>query len=308
MFRNLSPQLLNLAGTQSEIIELTLTYGFASMDLDAVEFSERVEVKGMDYARRLIDSAKVKIGGFALPVDLEAEDAEYSEAVAQVPKYAKDLAAVGCTRCWTSVAPVSVSMPYHENFERHRARLSELTTTLAEHGMSLGLSFDGTEKARAASEGSETLEFIHDLDAAAVLVNTVGAKNLGVIVDNWQLYASGGAIDNVKKLAAGQIVGVRLADAPTDVPADALVPTDRLMPGVTDLTKSLDLLTALKEMGYDGPVTPAPSRSRFQGRTRDKMVRSIGEGMRTLWEAAGLIPPRTADADSELVGAASNGE
>ena len=305
MFKNMSPQALSLSGTQSEIIELVLTYGFESMDLDAIEFSERAEVKGMDYARRLIDSAKMKLGGFVLPIDLEADDAAFAEATAEVPKYAENMAAVGCTRCWAAVAPVSTVMPYHENFERHRGRLADLTGKLGEHGVRLGLGFNGTEKARVAKDGAEALEFIHDLDALAVLVNTVGAKNLGVIVDSWHLFASGGTIDNVKKLSVEQIVGVRVADAPTDVPRDALVDSDRMVPGTTGLTKSAELLAALAEMGYEGPVTPTPHRSRFQGRTRDRMVRSIGDAMSSLWVAAGLKPARAAEAEPAEAAAAT---
>ena len=55
MFKNLNPSFLGVTGHQSEIIELALTYGFAGMDLDVADFATRARLRGMPYARRLID-------------------------------------------------------------------------------------------------------------------------------------------------------------------------------------------------------------------------------------------------------------
>ena len=58
MFKNLNPSALGISGHQSEIIELALTYGFTGLDVNMAEFAVRVRLKGMAYARRLIDSAQ----------------------------------------------------------------------------------------------------------------------------------------------------------------------------------------------------------------------------------------------------------
>ena len=54
MFKNLNPLAIGVSGHQSEIIELALTYGFAGMDLNMAEFASRARLKGMPYAKRLI--------------------------------------------------------------------------------------------------------------------------------------------------------------------------------------------------------------------------------------------------------------
>ena len=46
MFKNLDPSALGVAGHQSEIIELALTFGFRGIDLDIVEFAGRMKVHG----------------------------------------------------------------------------------------------------------------------------------------------------------------------------------------------------------------------------------------------------------------------
>jgi len=37
------------------------------MDLNVTDFATRAKLKGMPYARRLIDSAKMRLGSFHLP-------------------------------------------------------------------------------------------------------------------------------------------------------------------------------------------------------------------------------------------------
>ena len=67
MFKNLSPTGSGISGHQSEIIELALTYGFGGMDLNVVDFATRARLKGLEYALRLVVSAKIQLGTFASP-------------------------------------------------------------------------------------------------------------------------------------------------------------------------------------------------------------------------------------------------
>ena len=80
MFKNLNPSALGISGHQSEIIELVLSYGFDGMDLNVPDMATRAKLKGMPYARRLLDSAKIRIGSFPLPLALEADEDEYQKS------------------------------------------------------------------------------------------------------------------------------------------------------------------------------------------------------------------------------------
>lgn len=120
MFKNLNPSALGVSGHQSEIIELALTYGFAGMDLNVAEFATRVRLKGMPYARRLIDSAKIRIGTFSLPLEWDTDDESFQKDLKKLPEYADCAAQLGCTRCTAVLAPAGDTRPYHENFEFHR--------------------------------------------------------------------------------------------------------------------------------------------------------------------------------------------
>jgi sugar phosphate isomerase/epimerase len=285
MFKNLNASALGVSGHQSEIIELALTYGFRAMDVNIVEIAGRAEAHGMPYARRLIDSAEIRIGTFGLPLDWDTDDEAFKPALEKLPEYARVAAELGCTRSVATIAPAGDKRPYHENFEFHRHRFTDVCKALEPSGVRLGVGFRGAEGLRK----HQAFQFIHDLDALLLLVKMVGAPNIGVVLDTWDLHAGGGSLDDLRNLSAEQIVAVQLADVPPDGPPPAeLTETSRMLPqpeGGLDLPA---YLAALAELGYDGPVTPKPSRRALRARRRDSIVQEVGEALGRIWKAAGL--------------------
>lgn len=291
MFKNLSPWALGVTGHQSEVIELALTYGFEGMDLNAVDFANRVKLRGMPYARRLIDSAKIRLGAFRLPFDWDTEDEQFEGDLEKLRAYGQAAAEVGCTRCVATVAPAGDKRPYHENFEFHRRRLAEICEVLQPPGVSFGVGFRAGEHFRRG----RAFQFIHDLDALTLLVNMVDCPNVGVLLDTWELIAGGGSVEAIRNLPVSQIVAVQIADLPVDVPLSEVNEHSRLLPGAANSQiDTAGVLVTLAEMGYDGPVTPAPSRRVFQSRRRDAIVRQTGDAMEKVWRAAGLGSERLA--------------
>ena len=289
MFKNLSPAALGISGHQSEIIELALTYGFGGIDLNVVDFATRARLRGMAYARRLIDSAKIRLGVFPLPVDWEADDETFQKELKKLPEWAQAAADVDCTRCVATLAPAGDKLPYHENFEFHRRRFHEICRALQPAGVRLGLGFRAGEYLRK----DKVFQFIHDLDALTLLLNMIDAPNIGVLVDCWDIVAGGSSLDGIRKLPVSQIVAVQVAEMPAGVALAELDDKSRLLPGAEngriDVTA---VLAYLAEVGYDGPVTPKPSRGIFQTRRRDVIVKQTGEGLDRCWRAAGLVSER----------------
>ena len=186
--------------------------------------------------------------------------------------------------------PASDERPYHENFEFHRRRFTEICEALQPAGVWFGVGFQAGEYLRK----DHTFQFIHDLDALSLLLNMVDAPNMGLLLDIWDVVASGGSIDTIRNLPLGQIVAVQVADMPADVPLTELDENSRRLPGAENSQiDTAGALIALAEFGYNGPVTPKPSRGIFQSRRRDLVVKQCGEALEKVWRAAGLTPEGT---------------
>jgi sugar phosphate isomerase/epimerase len=286
MFKNLNSEALGVSGSQSQLIEMALSFGFKGIDLDILDFTEQVKAHGLPHARRLIDSAKLKLGSFKLPVDWRGDDATFKKDLDLLPAYIATAAELGCTRVVTHVEPGCDQRPYHQNFEFHRQRLTEIAKKLEPSGIRLGVGFIAAADVRHG----KAFEFIHNLDALLMLLSMVTAKNVGVSLDVWQLYAGGGSIDSLKKLTAEKIVTVQLADATNDPAAEKWHSKNRLFPGETGVIDCPAILVALAEKGYDGPVTPVPHVNRVANMRRDAIAKLAGEKLDQVWKAAGLSP------------------
>ncbi len=285
MFKNLNSSVLGVSGHQSEIIELALTFGFKGMDLEIVDFASRVKLHGMPYARRLIESAKIRLGPFELPFDWDTEDDQFKQDLEKIPEYARAAAEVGCTRCVATLVPAGDKRPYHENFEFHRRRLAEICTALQPAGVWFGVGFQAAEYLRK----DKTFQFVHDFDALTLLLNMVDAPNMGLLLDAWDLVACGGSVETIRNLPLGQIVAVQVAEMPADVPLTELDEHSRLLPDAENGQIGIaGVLISLAEFGYTGPVTVKPSRGVFENRRRDAVVKQTGQALDKVWRAAGL--------------------
>ena len=295
MFKNLSASALGVSGHQSEIIELALTFGFQGIDVDLSEFATRVRLHGVAHARRLLDSARLRPGPFALPIELDADDAVFSKQMAKLAELTPIATQAGCTCCVTTLAPASDTRPYHENFEFHRQRLQAVATLLTPAGIRLGVGFRAAEYLRRG----KTFQFIHDLDALTLLASMAGSANIGILLDVWELVVGGASVESIRKLQPAQLVAVQVANVPADVAMADLNEDSRLLPGVENgRIDMVAVLQALADLKYDGPVTPIPSSGLTKTMRRDLVVKEAGESLGKAWKAAGISPTAKAMAGS----------
>jgi sugar phosphate isomerase/epimerase len=286
MFRNLNPAALSVSGRESEVIELCLSFGFKGLDLDLVAFQEDVKTKGLAHARRLLDSARLKFGSFRLPLVWDDDDATYKAGLQNTRELLSLARELGIKRATTSIAPANDLRPYHENFEFHRRRLAEVGDVLGQHGIKLGIEFRSDPKLR---EG-RAFQFVHTLDAVLTLLGMIRNPNVGIVADLFEIHAAGGSFDDARKLGGDRIIAVVASDAPAGKAAAECTADDRLLPGESGTIDLAAVLTALAELSYDGPLTPAASPAVLKGMKRDQIVRTAGERLQAAWTAGGLTP------------------
>lgn len=286
MFKDLNAKALGLSATQSETIELALSSGFRGIDIDLAEFAGEVKASGLAKARRLLDSAKLKVGTFPLPIDWQGDERSFQAELTKLAELATLAASIGAQRAVAVVAPANNDRPYHENFEFYGRRLSDLGQALEPHGIKLGIGFD----ALPASRQEKAFEFVSTLDALLVLLSTVTASNVGLWLDVWQCWSSDTSLADIgKQLARTTVVAVSLSDA-AENDADRHDPESRCFPGEAGVIDAVAVLTALAELGYEGPVTPQPGAKRTASLRRDQIVKLAGEKLDAVWKAAGVSP------------------
>ena len=288
IFRNLSTIGLPLSGRPSELIELALSFGFDSMDIDIVDLQQQADLYGVEHARRLMVSARLTSGLFQLPVALGGDDAAFDRDLAALPRRLELARAAEAPRASATLAAASAQHSFKDFFELHRRRLDALGELLAEHGVTLGLAFHPETEA-TAEEGSR---FVATYEALIGLVSA-SHPSVGVIVDSWAVHVTGEGLDVIGNVPRGRIVEVRLSDAPREVRGGDLHANQRLLPGESGVIPAAAMLSHARDAGFEGPVTPWADRSALAGRGREKIVRLAGDRLEAAWREAGLpIVPR----------------
>ena len=240
---------------------------------EQARLAARVGYKGIDWAFGAAKSAGVEatrallaelaitpaIVNLPMQAPLGPDDAAFE---AQLPKLADDAAfcqAIGCSRFQFVLAPTTIAgQSSDERWTLVQRRLSTVAAVLAQHDMRLGLEFLGPLIFRQRRNGPgdapvSPVPFVWTLRETLALCEA-SAPNIGVTLDAWHWYHSGGTAADIRAASASRIVHVHVSDArampPEDVRDDM-----RLLPGegVIDL---VGFFQALKAIGYQGGVAP----------------------------------------------------
>lgn len=290
MYKNLSPKALGVSGRQSELIELALTYGFRGLDVDLADLTKRARVHGVSQAIRFLESAKVKVGGFDLPVPWQGDPTAFDAQLKSLTEATEVAAALKAHRCVLTILPSGDDRPFQENFEFHRQRIARMAEVLAKQNIRLGLGF---QSLRSQREG-KAYQFIHEASALVTLVKSIGAPNVGVLVDTFHWFLGDGTLDQIRDLPADQIVSVRLADYSRDEDPAEFEESNRRLPGDGGGIDCQAVVSLLAQKKYDGPVSIYPHPRYFRGTTRESIVQRTTQTLEEFWRTAGLSKPKLA--------------
>lgn len=279
MFKNLSPGAVGIRATLTDAIQIAKAYDFDGIDISLGEVSKIVEEKSADHIKSLFSEAKLKMGGWGLPLNWRAGEEEFQKSLETLPRWAKLGQDIGCTRVNTFVPPASNEREFKENFEFHRRRFKAIAEILKQYGCRFGLEFIGPKTIRI----NQKYEFIYSMSGMLKLCDAIGTGNVGLLLDCWHWYTSHGTLDELRQLKADQVVYVHVNDAPPNIPIDQQIDNIRCLPGETGVIPLAEFLKILAQIGYDGPVTPEPFpkksiKCRRKRRLRRRLKRSIKSG------------------------------
>jgi sugar phosphate isomerase/epimerase len=280
MYKALNTGAIGVRANLARAVELAAKYGFKGVYFSPAE----VVSTGIAQAKSLLDNHYVKPAGFGLPVDFRRTEENFRSEIARLPRLADAAAKIGCSRCSTWILPASNELTFKENFEIHRARLGEAARILKRYKIRLGLEFVGPKTSRDGKKH----EFIYTAQGMLELCEAIGTDNMGLLLDSWHWYTSGGTAGDFAKWSKDTIVDVHVNDAPKGIPVDTQRDNVRCMPGETGVIDIKAFLNGLKKIGYDGPVMAEPFSKRVRAMAPDDAVRATKDSLDKIWEIAGI--------------------
>lgn len=221
---------------------------------------------GVDATRALLAELAIEPTIVNLPMQntLGADDAAFE---AQLPKLDEDAAfcrAIGCSRFQLVLGAATLNgQPKAERWTLVQRRLTSVAAVLAKHDVRLGIEFLGPlmfRLPRRAAGGAlidpsapTPVPFVWTLRETLALCEASG-PNVGVTLDAWHWYHSGGTVADIRAASASRIVHVHVSDARV-MPPEQVQDNMRLLPGegVIDL---IGFFRALQAIGYAGGVAP----------------------------------------------------
>jgi sugar phosphate isomerase/epimerase len=285
MYKALCPFAIGVkVNNLQEALAAAKKWRFQGVEFSPHEVATIIETDGAQAAVGLFEEFDVRPAGWALPIEWRVDEETWRKGVDELPRLAKAAGAIGGTRCVTWVPPFSTERAMEENRRFHIERFRPIAAILADHGCSLGLEFIGPKTKR----DNQPFEFIHTSKEMLELSAQIG-PNVGLLLDCWHWYTSHGTIEDIAKLRPEQVVYVHVNDAPSGVPIDEQVDHTRALPAETGVIDIAAFLRALRDIGYDGPVTPEPFKKELASLpSDDDRLAVVGESMDRIFHLAGF--------------------
>src|SRR5688500_11704038 len=234
MYATIGPEALGIRGVSlPEAIALARDAGFAGLAFDSRAAARAVDEHGRAVVQDQFARAGVKPALWNLPVAWR-DDNQWQTDLRELPRLARAARNLGATRTATYMPSGSDERPFAENFDRHVARLRPIAEVLRDAGCQFGIEFLGPKTYRATFR----YEFIYTLDGVMELVAAIGTGNVGVLLDSWHLYTSGGTLADLARLTDQDVIVVHVNDAPAGIARDEQIDTVRTLPmetGVIEL-------------------------------------------------------------------------
>ena len=258
--------------------------GFEGLEFPVAAIADLVDQHGAAGVKAMYADAGVRPAAFGLSVDWRTSEENWKRDLGKLDRNAKAAAAIGISRTFTWIMPCSNERPFDENRKFHVERFKPIAQTLGIHGISLGLEFIGPKTLR----DSQKYPFIFTMNDMLDMAGDIG-PNVGILLDCWHWYTSGGTLDEIKALRPEQVVYVHVNDAPAGIAIEEQIDNVRLLPGESGVIDIAGFLKSLKQIGYDGPVTPEPFKKELAELPSDEArLKVVGAAMEKIFKLAGI--------------------
>ena len=275
MYKILSSRGLGVGGKQNELIELALTYGFDGVEVDMADLVGRHDTLGKQFACQFLQSAKIDMSSFKLPVAIGGTDEQFNDSITKLDTILDLAQTLNAKCCYVEIGSENENYAFQESFEKHTTRLQMIAEKFASTSIKIGLALS----ASSAKPADGNFKFIQTADEMLPLVKAVGQPNVGLCLDAWEWAVGGGTVEQLANAGIATVVTeVRLADVAPGADLAEIKRSDRTaLPASEADSFSFGLSKAILASGANLPFSVSTDLSTFANAPRGKVVDSISK-------------------------------
>lgn len=275
MTKNLVCGAIGIQADQRRAIELAGKYGFESVEAHAAHLAELSD-DALDELKAELKRRNLVWGTAGLPTNFKSDEESFKTGLKELPKIAEGLKRAGVERVNTWLRPCHDTLTYNDNFKEHTKRLRKICKVLANYDLRFGMEYVGTTTLLT----SRKYPFIHTMAETLELVDAIGTGNAGIVLDSWHWWQAGDTVEDIQNLRNKDIVLVDLNDAPNGVEKQQQLDGKRELPMATGVIDTDSFMTALNQIGYDGPVRAEPFNQPLRDMNDDDACKATIESLR----------------------------
>jgi len=271
----LNPGAIGVDLSQKELLQKAIAYGFEGI----VPFPNQLAAmskKSLQTFSVDMKTQNISWGTAGLPIQFRASESKFKEDLSALAKAAKTLNEVGAKRMSTWIMPTHTDLTYRKNFDSHQRRLKAVAQILADYDVKVGLEYVGPKTLMARDKYS----FIRTMTELRELISAIGEPNVGFQLDAFHWFCAGESKQDLLNLKPEEIVTVDLNDAKAGRTADEQLDWERELPAGSGVVDIKEFLSALVQIGYDGPVRAEPFNTELNKLENDQALQKTINAMR----------------------------
>ena len=246
--------------------------GFDGIEIFSLEPAQRyVEASSLDELISMFASLEIEPVGFVLGGFVYQGERDFTGNIPILTENMAFASEIGAKNALLFI-PSRGELGEREAVEVATDRISQACDLAAQHGLVIGL------------EPIGNADFLNTPASLLPIMRDVGAKNLALTVDLFHFYTGGCSTEELLEIPGNMINLVHLDDAP-DLPE--LDDSKRVLPGDGSMDVT-GFLGALREIGFDGPLSVELFNRDLWGREPDQVALESRRALDSVMERAGV--------------------
>ncbi len=271
----LVPSALGIRLNQGEIIDFAGRLGFEAVE-PVMQFLAQASQEELAIVKAKMEQLGLRWSCANLPVDFRGAEERFQAGLKELPELARVLQRAGVDRLGTYIRPTHSELTYLENFRLHVRRFRAIAEVLEDFDLRLGLEYVGPKTSWSAGR----FPFIHTLREVRELLAEIDHPALGYTLDSWHWYTAEETREEILALPGKDVLIVHLNDAPAGIPVKDQVDSRRELPLATGVIDMKGFLSALVEIGFDGPAYVEPFQPRLREIPPEEALALVAESMK----------------------------